>query len=312
MIEKESQFKQEVGDQVECFIVKEIEPFDNVLDFSKRIDPDILEKPFDLAVAELDRISFDLNQIHLRKSPTIFDLKDFNIDQYSDFLIAKNLSDETLYILRQKQGQRVSFVDGQFVKYGCDIWQGYCLTGKNEFVLSEDYSCLDPNIFSPENLAKNGELVKSDRRNIYRLIINNSVFYAKSSFVNLSPRENLDYYDQFENFPRIQKLSSKTESERFLQLAKLGVNVPRVVGYSVGQVSDILVVEGIDGDYPTESDYSENRFNILEQDQQILSALTVLGLEKKGFDDFDDKVLRDGKLYLIDVDECSVLDQRIS
>lgn len=307
MIEKEIQFKQEVDGQGERFIVKEIKPFDNVLAFSKIIDPEILEKPFDLAVAELDRISFDLNQIHLKKSSTVFDLKGFEIGQYSDFLIAKNLSDETLHIFRQKQGQRVSFIDGQFIKYGCDIWQGYCLTNKNEFVLNECYSYLDPNIFSPENLTRNGELVKSDRRNIYRLMINDSVFYVKSSFVNLLPRGNLDHYDQFENFPKIEKLSSKTEAERFLQLAKLGVNVPRVIGYSVGQINDVLVVEGIDGVYPTEADYSENRFNILEQDKQILSALTALGLGKKGFEDFDDKILRDGKLYLVDVDECVCL-----
>jgi hypothetical protein len=39
-----------------------------------------------------------------------------------------------------------------------------------------------------------------------------------------------------------------------------------------------------------------------------LTALTDLGLEKRGFDDFDDKVLRDGKLYLVDVDECILFD----
>lgn len=304
VIERENQFKQEIDAQVEHFIVKEIKPFDNVLDFSKRIDPDILVKPFDLAVTELDRISFDLNQVHLKKSPTIFDLKGFEINQYSDFLIAKNLFDETLHILKQKQGQRVSFTGGQFIKYGCDIWQGYYLTSKNEFVLNEDYFYLDLNIFSHENLAKNGELVKSDRRNIYRLMVGDSVFYVKSSFINLQPRGNLDYYDQFESFPKIEKLSSENEAERFLQLSRLGINVPRVIGYSTGQINDILVIEGINGDPTTESDYLENRFNILEQDQQISSALTALGLEKKGFEDLDDKILKDGKLYLIDVDEC--------
>lgn len=304
MIENEGRFNQEGGSQIERFIVKDMKPFDNVLDFGKRIDPDILEKPFDLVVAELDRISFDLNQVHLRKTPTVFDLKDFETVQYSNFLIAKNLFDETLHILKQKQGQRVSFIDGQFVKYSCDIWQGYCLTGKNEFVLSEDYSCLDPNIFNPENLARNGELVKSDKRNIYRLETGESIFYIKSSNILLRPRYNIDFYDMFESFPTIEKLDSKVEAERFLQLAELGVNVPRVIGYSVGQVSDILVVENINGDHPTGSDYLENRFNILGQDRQILVALNTLGLEKRGFEDFDDKILKDGKLYLIDVDEC--------
>lgn len=304
MIERENQLSDETNRPIEHFAIKKINSFDNILDFSKKIDPEILEKPFDLVVAELDRISFDLNQIHLKKSPTIFDLEGFGINQYNDFLIAKNLSDENIHILRQKQGKRISFIDGHFIKYNCDIWQGYCLTGKNEFVLNENYSRLDLNIFSPENLARNGELVKSDRRNIYRLIIDNSVFYVKSSFINLLPRGNLDHYDQFENFPRIQKLSSKTEAERFLRLAKLGVNVPRVIGYSTGQINDILVMEAVYGDHPTEFDYLENRFNILKQDQQILSALTALGLEKKGFEDFDDKILKDGKLYLIDVDEC--------
>jgi len=312
VIERENQLNNEVNKSVENFVVREIEPFDSILDFSKKIDSEILQKPFDLVVAELDRINFDLNQTHLFKSPTFFGLDTFEINKHNDFLVAKDLLSKNEYILRQKQGQRVSFIESTFIKSDCDIWQGYCLTSKNEFVLNEGYSYLDMNIFSPENLAKNGELIKSDRRNVYRLIVDGSVFYIKSSFVNILARGDLDYYDQFENFPKINKLSSKAEAERFLQLSKLGINVPRVVGYSTGQTNDILVVEGIDGVYPTESNYSENRFNILEQDKQILVALTALGLEKKGFEDFDDKILKDGKLYLIDVDECNLLNKKIN
>lgn len=304
MIERESQFKQEVDNQIEHFIIKEITPFDNILDFSKKIDSEILKKPFDFAVAEFDRISFDLNQIHLRKSPTIFDLKGFEISHSNDFLIARNLTDESVHILRQKQGQRVSFVDGRFVKQTSDVWQGYCLTNKNEFVLSDNYSYLDPDIFSPDNLSRNGELVKSDKRNIYRLKVEKNEFYVKSSSILLRPRPRIDFYDMFEYLPEIVKLSSKLEAERFLRLSRLGINVPKVIGYSTGQSIDFLVVESIDGDHPNKSDYLENRFNIIEQDAKVLDALTALGLKKIGFEDFDDKIIKDGKLYLIDVDEC--------
>lgn len=288
----------------EDFEIRDIKPFDGILDFCLGIDPKILQKPYEIALAELDRASFELNHIHLKKADTFFSLDNLEVKRYRDFLTATRHLDGTSYILKRKRGHRVSFVRGEIAKKRCPVWVGYCLTNKNEFVLNRDYSFLDPNIFHPDYLRKNGVLVKSNRRNIYRIRVDENTYYVKASYCLLKQRPNVEFYDAFEFFPEICKLSSQEEAIRFIKLGKKGIHVPKVVGYSYGQVMDCLVLEEIDGVFPTELDYLENKHHIIEQDKQILEALSELGLIKAGFGDYDDKIIKNGDLYLIDIDEC--------
>lgn len=288
----------------ESFEIRDIKPFDRIFEFCLGIDPDIVRKPYEIALAELDRASFELNQIHLKKASAFFCLDNLEVKRYRDFLIVKRYADGTSYILRRERGHRVSFVHGNMVQTRCPVWLGYCLTNKNEFALNKEYSFLDPNIFHPDYLRKNGELVKSDRRDIYRVKIDENTYYVKASFYLLKQRTNVEFYDIFEFFPEICKLSSQEEAIRFLKLGERGIHVPKVVGYSSGQAVDYLVLEGIDGAFPTELDYLENKHHIMEQDKQIAEALSELGLTKAGFGDYDDKIIKNGDLYLIDIDEC--------
>jgi hypothetical protein len=188
-------------------------------------------------------------------------------------------------------------------------WNHYRLGAIGKLFINQEFADISSEEFLPDNFEKKSTVVKSDKRPIQVFEADREIgkitIYAKGSVVN--PRF-LYTPPSFRltNLSGVDKITSQTEMDMSLKLAKHGVKVPTIIGYYESVVEEFLFLQSVEGNNPSEY-FGTHRKEIIEQDARMLAAFCLLGLNKCGFTDFDDKVFDGKDLYLIDTEEISDL-----
>jgi len=198
-------------------------------------------------------------------------------------------------------------------------WTHYSIGTTATLSINQEFSDIKPEIFLPDNIESKGRRVKknkndievAEKRKIYRFQANHNGqevgIYAKGAYVNC-----MYYYSyakpgfRLTTLSDIVKISSQKEMEITLDLARLGVKVPTVIGYYKEPLEEFLFLTEVEGKTPDKCGDSDRKI-IIKQDATMLAALCLGGFRKVGFTDFDDKIFDRTNLYLIDVEECGNL-----
>jgi len=187
----------------------------------------------------------------------------------------------------------------------CDLWMQYKLDSQATLKIAKPFVDIAQESFTPEFLEKNGQLVQDTKRPISTLAVN----YRGEEFHLFvkGTRFGRQIYTRrpshrLTGLAGISLNSSLLEGERFIELQQAGLYVPDVVATYDEDFLKNLYVTRVDGDIPS-SQIPSMRRKIIEEDARMLSILCRHGYRKQGFGDFDDKVLSDGKLFLIDAED---------
>jgi len=196
-------------------------------------------------------------------------------------------------------------------------WTHYRMGGRAQLQLLPEFEHTKDS-FLPENFELvarkaiktfNGRVEEADKRPILIFPVHSKGepfnVYAKGCF--LSP----SYYFsgagpgfRLTRLAGMQRVTSKKEMKTTEDLARLEVNLPRVLGYYEAPLEEFLFLEEVQGDHPNEH-ITTHRELLIDQDAHMLAALCLTGYHKQGFaNSWDDKVFNGQDLYLIDVDEC--------
>lgn len=197
-------------------------------------------------------------------------------------------------------------------------WTRYSIGSRAYLRINQDFKDIPFERFLPENFEQissstnkvkgTGNRVVQNKRPILQFTINQREgslkVYAKGAELIHSM-----YYDYAKPLYRltrlssINKITSKSELQKTIDLAELGIKVPRIIGYYESVIEDFLFLEEVKGDSPLEY-LPKFKEELIKQDAEMLAALCLGGYRKQGFADFDDKIFDGKNLYLIDVDEC--------
>ncbi len=189
-------------------------------------------------------------------------------------------------------------------------WTQYSIGTKAVLKINQQFSDIPIETFLPENFEKISEEVEKEKgikRPIWKFAVQTNGtamnVYAKGADITYG-----FYYSyaqpKFRLTPisSIQKTTSKEEMEITIELSKLGINVPEIVGYYKASVEEFLFLSEVKGKSP-DNFFNTHRKEIIEQDAEMLGKVCLAGYRKQGFEDFDDKIFDGKDLYLIDVDE---------
>lgn len=197
-------------------------------------------------------------------------------------------------------------------------WTRYSIGSRAYLRINQDFKDIPFERFLPENFEPisntvnkvkgTGNRVVQNKRPILQFTINQREeplkVYAKGAEIIYSM-----YYDyakplyRLTHLSSIHKITSKSELQKTLDLAELGIKVPRIISYYDSVIEDFLFLEEVKGDSPLKY-LPKFKEELIRQDAEMLAALCLAGYRKQGFADFDDKVFDGKDLYLIDVDEC--------
>jgi len=180
-------------------------------------------------------------------------------------------------------------------------WEHYNLGGRASISLNSEFKISHEKLL-PENFEKIAS-IKRRTRPIMKFKIDDIDVYAKGAHIIYSL-----YHDyarpkyRLTNFRSINKMTSKGEMEKTIEMANAGIKTSRVIGYYEALCEEFFFLEGVNGKSPKKCLQSHRR-EIIKQDAEMLAILCSLGYNKQGFADFDDKIFDGKNLHLIDVDE---------
>jgi len=190
-------------------------------------------------------------------------------------------------------------------------WTQYKLGSRATLNINPAFSEVPIDKFLPENFEESGTKVDKNKRPIFTFEVsingNPVKVYAKGSYVTCGI-----YYGysqpkyRLSPISSISKVTSQTEMQITLELKKLGVKVPKIVGDYKADAEEFLFLQEVKGK-PHLEFIDTHRDEIIEQDAKMLAALCLAGYRKVGFTDSDDKLFDGTHLHLIDVEECKDL-----
>jgi len=190
-------------------------------------------------------------------------------------------------------------------------WTQYNIGTKAVVNVNKKFSDIPLEIFLPENFERISEEIKKEKgvkRPIWKFPVQTNGeernVYAKGAdithgfyFDYAKPRFRLT------SISSVHKTTSRSEMQKTINLANMGINVPDVIGHYEGMVEEFLFLSEVQGKSPDEF-FSTHRREIIQQDAEMLAKVCQAGYRKQGFHDTDDKIFDGKDLHLIDVDEC--------
>jgi len=186
-------------------------------------------------------------------------------------------------------------------------WTHYKLGSRAQLRINEEYEGISIEDFLPENFEPRSEEVKTDRRPVLRLKLDNQgieeTIYVKGSQIIKSiyyPEAKPGY--RLTSIYNIHKQSSQQDLDKIIQLAEQEVRVPDVVGVYESDYEDFLFLIEVKGESP-DKNFPKHRDEIIRQDAMMLAKFCKLGYRKIDFESFDDKIFDGKDLYLIDFNE---------
>lgn len=216
---------------------------------------------------------------------------------------------ENVYFYRGQESKLRGIWTREFVDYfdlktmnnePREKWNHYKIGSTAKVFKNIEYD-MDINSLLPDNFEPISEIVKNDKRPIFKFENEGINIYAKGSQICTSRFLSAPSY-RLTNIGQIVKMSSYSDLEKYVKLSGLKVSVPKIIGYYESILEDFLFVEEVKGKEPQHF-FNNHRNEIIVQDAMMLAKLCLLGYEKTGFNDFDDKIFDGKNLYLIDVDE---------
>ncbi len=278
------------------FLIHRVPARQNLLDYAQELEPDLYAQ---LAadpkgwIAELSTINAMLTGDGLGAAVGM-PLPEQDTEAISDDVVLCHSRDRFFNGLWIR-------IDGQ--------WNHYRHAPKAVLRVSKIVSGVNPNELLPENFTETGEVVKDVKRPIIRMNIDTE-HGPVSVFAKGSVNTKSYYYEHAKPQHRktylagISRVNSQAEMTHATNLEKLGVHMPRTIGYYEALTEQWLFVEAVQGgEVSTWLNNAEARTKIIEQDAAMLAALCRSGYRKQGFHDFDDKIFDGESLYLIDTDE---------
>ena len=213
--------------------------------------------------------------------------------------------------VKKKVNKTLSEATGQSLEElanSCFGWSQYPMGSSASIKINKEFLDIPIETFLPENFENTGKLIREKKRPIIQF-----KSYHNGKEINIFAKGSCIthwfYYPDAKPKFRLTKLSgvhnqsSETEMKKTLEMARIGINVPNIVGYYKGSVEEFLFLEEVVGDDPGKV-LERNKHKIIQTDAEMLAKLCLAGYRKQGFSDFDDKIFDGERLYLIDVDEC--------
>jgi hypothetical protein len=204
------------------------------------------------------------------------------------------------------------FYDGLWIKRG-DSWTRYRVEELAVLKLSPQIGKVAIGHLLPENFTEEGELVKDNKRPIYRFTAPGPIGDLKL-FAKGSVRHTSKYHPHAKPSHRKTSLATMDhirpaeEYRRIRRLSALGVSLPRTFGLYTSLTEEWMYTEYVEGrEIPDWLDKPKAVETIIDKDAKMLAALCRAGYRKQGFCDFDDKIFDGENLFLIDTEELTDL-----
>src|SRR3989344_693842 len=160
--------------------------------------------------------------------------------------------------VKKKVNKTLSEATGQSseeLANSCFGWSQYPMGSSASIKINKEFLDIPIENFLPENFENTGKLIREGKRSIIKF-----KSYHNGKEINIFAKGSCIthwfYYPDAKPKFRLTKLSglhnqsSETEMKKTLEMARIGINVPNIVGYYKGSVEEFLFLEGVVGDDP--------------------------------------------------------------